>query len=377
MSDSSATESRSAPEISVVIPCLNEERTVAVCVRKALAAFKAADAEGEVIVVDNGSSDGSAKAAREAGARVADETRKGYGSALLRGFREARGRFILMADADDSYDLSELPRFLEKLREGHDLVMGTRLKGDIHPGAMPAMNRYLGNPTLSLLIRVMHKSTVSDSQCGMRAFKSELPERLMLCSTGMEMASEIVLKAGRAGLKTAEIPISLHKTVAGRSPKLRPWRDGWRHLRLILMFAPGWLFALPGFFFLFLAIGLCFLGGEGWLSVPSIASLAVGLQLLSYYKFARIYLRDRMGVSEPDDASPPGNNLIESGVRAGIIAVLSGANALFLIAVMFCNRARTLGDAHLAGLALLVLVSFLSGAFFSFMLTYRERQNQS
>lgn len=371
MNDPGKPHNGTAPEMSVVIPCLNEEGTVAICVRKALDAFRRSGASGEVIVVDNGSTDASAAAAEGAGARVVHESRRGYGSALLRGFREARGRYILMADADDSYDLAELPRFLDKLREGYDLVMGSRLKGDIRPGAMPALHRYLGNPVLTMLIRLMHKARISDSQCGMRAFRRELPQMLMLCSPGMEMASEIVVKAGRAGLKMTEIPISLHKTVAGRSPKLRPWRDGWRHLRLILMFAPEWLFALPGIVFICLGLALLFFGDQGRAAAACVASCAAGLQLMAYYGLARIYLRQRMGFAYPPDAATPSHRLLGTGLLTAIVALMCVATAAFLAASAF-SQSAAVSDGPRLGLALILFVNIISNAFFAFMLMYPD-----
>lgn len=236
-------------QVSVVIPCLNEEKTLGNCIRAAQRGFDAARIAGEVIVADNGSTDGSVALAQSLGACVVPCSRRGYGNALRTGFAAARGAWIIMGDADESYDFSELPRFGSKIGEGYELVMGTRLKGVIEPGAMPWLHRYVGNPVLSTILRILFRVKVSDSHCGLRAFTKEAVNRMDLRTGGMELASEIVIKAARAGLRIAEIPITLHKDARDRPPHLRSFHDGWRHLRYMLMMAPNWLFFLPGFVF--------------------------------------------------------------------------------------------------------------------------------
>ena len=228
------------------MPCLNEERTLPNCIEAARRGIEAAGIAGEVIVVDNGSTDRSVAVAEAAGARVVRCDRRGYGNALRAGFAAAQGRFILMGDADVSYDFAELPRFWKEIEAGHDLVMGSRLRGRIEPGAMPWLHRYVGNPVLSGILRLLFRVPVSDAHCGMRAFTKEAVARMDLRTGGMELASEIVIKAGAAGLRIGEIPITLHKDARGRPPHLRSFRDGWRHLRYMLMMAPNWLFFLPG-----------------------------------------------------------------------------------------------------------------------------------
>lgn len=239
-------------EISVVMPCLNEVETVAVCVGKAVDWIRRAGVEGEVIVADNGSSDGSEQVAEAAGARVISVPEKGYGSALLEGITAARGKYVIMGDADDSYDFSQLTPFLARLREGNDLVQGCRLPsggGTIERGAMPFSHRWIGNPLFSFLARQWFGAPIHDIYCGLRGFSKSLFERLDQRCTGMEFATEMIIKASLNKEKIAEVPITLHpdgrKT---RAPHLKTFRDGWRTLRFFLLSSPRWLFFLPGLF---------------------------------------------------------------------------------------------------------------------------------
>jgi len=240
--------SHGEPEIqlSVVMPCLNEIETVAICVAKALGWIKSRGIAGEVIVADNGSSDGSQAAAEKAGARVVPVGERGYGSALMGGIRAARGRWVIMGDADDSYDFSRLDGFWQKLSGGDELVMGNRFRGGIRPRAMPLLHRYLGNPVLSLLGRLFYRSPVGDFHCGLRGFDRKAILGLGLSSPGMEFASEMVVKATLAGLKISEVPTTLDPDGRTRPPHLRTWRDGFRHLQFLLLHAPRWLFLYPG-----------------------------------------------------------------------------------------------------------------------------------
>jgi glycosyltransferase involved in cell wall biosynthesis len=240
-------DTRGDVELSVVMPCLNEAATVGICVKKALEALDRHGIRGEVIVADNGSTDGSQQIAREMGARVVDVERRGYGSALHSGIAAAHGQFVLMGDADDTYDFAQLNEFVAKLREGYDLVMGNRFKGKILPGAMPPLHRYLGNPVLTGLGRLFFKSQVGDFHCGLRAFRKDAIERLELRTLGMEFASEMIVKAAAFGLRVTEIPTTLAPDRRDRPPHLRTWRDGWRHLRFLLLYSPRWLFLYPGF----------------------------------------------------------------------------------------------------------------------------------
>ena len=247
-------------EVSVVIPCLNEAETLAVCIRKALGCLSENVISGEVIVADNGSTDGSQAIAEAEGALVVSVEAKGYGNALIGGIEATRGRYVIMGDADDSYDFSALMPFIEKLREGNDLVMGNRFRGGIAPGAMPALHQYLGNPVLSGLGRLFFRCPVGDFHCGLRGFSREAIWRMKLQTTGMEFASEMVVKATLLGLRIAEVPTTLSPDGRSRPPHLRSWRDGWRHLRFMLLFSPGWLFLYPGLLLMIVGLGV-----GGWL----------------------------------------------------------------------------------------------------------------
>ena len=249
-----------SPTVSVVMPCLDEAATVSRCVRAARQALERSGLTGEVVVADNGSTDGSQDLARAAGARVVPVAEPGYGAALLGGITAAHGRYIVMGDADDSYDFGATPEFVEALEKGADLVMGSRFSGRILPGAMPLLHRWLGNPVLSFLGRLFFGVPVSDFHCGLRGFRRDAVMRLGLRTTGMEFASEMVVKAALAGLVITEIPVTLRPDGRSRPPHLRTWRDGWRHLRFLLLYSPRWLFLVPG-----LALALTGAGLIVWL----------------------------------------------------------------------------------------------------------------
>jgi len=241
-------------DVSVVIPCLNEVNSLAHCVDKAMGAFRNAGLSGEVVVADNGSTDGSVELAEGRGARVIRVAERGYGAALRAGIAAARGPFIIMGDADDSYDFADVPRFVEKLREGFDVVMGNRFRGGIKPGAMPPLHKYFGNPGLTTLLNLLFQAGIGDSYCGMRGFSRALYDRLDVRSSGMEFALEMIIKSAQIGARITEIPIVLWPDKRGRAPHLRSFRDGWRSLRFMLLYAPNWLFFLPGA--LLVAVGL-------------------------------------------------------------------------------------------------------------------------
>jgi glycosyltransferase involved in cell wall biosynthesis len=236
----------SSLRLSIVMPCLNEAETLETCIRKAQQFLEQSQIEGEVLIADNGSTDGSQEIANHCGARLVNVPQKGYGSALMGGIAAARGEYIIMGDADDSYDFTNLQPFISALDDGADLVMGNRFKGGIMPGAMPFLHRYLGNPVLSGLARVFFKSKVGDFHCGLRGFRKQSILDLDLQTTGMEFASEMAVKAAMRGLSVMEVPTVLHPDGRTRPPHLRTWSDGWRHLKFLLLYSPKWLFFYPG-----------------------------------------------------------------------------------------------------------------------------------
>jgi glycosyltransferase involved in cell wall biosynthesis len=287
-----------APRISIVMPCLNEAETVAVCVRKALAWLSASGNSGEVLVVDNGSTDRSAELATEAGAQVIRERRRGYGNAYLRGFAEARGDIIVMGDADDTYDFSRLDDLIRPLEQGYDMVLGNRFAGGVQPGAMPWAHRYIGSPIINLLIRRFIGVRVGDSQSGFRAFTRAAYQRLRLRSGGMELASEMIVNAAREGLTITEVPAPYNVRL-GES-KLNTVRDGWRHLRFLLISAPNFLFVLPGLALVgmgavvtvlsFLAPGGIEIGSLAWQPVfAGSIFLAIGANALVFGAITKSY----------------------------------------------------------------------------------------
>ena len=241
-------------ELTVLMPCLNEVQTLECCIQKAHRFMVGAGISGEVLIADNGSTDGSQKTAEAAGARVIQVAQRGYGAALQAGIGAARGRYVIMGDSDDSYDFSDLSMFVEKLRSGADLVMGNRFQGGIAPGAMPFLHRYLGNPVLSFIGRLFFRARIGDFHCGLRGFSRDSILRLGLVAPGMEFASEMIAKAALAMLRVEEVPTTLRPDGRGRPPHLRTWRDGWRHLRFLLLFCPRWLFLYPGIAMLLLGL---------------------------------------------------------------------------------------------------------------------------
>jgi hypothetical protein len=289
------------PTVSAVMPCLNEERTLATCIRKAQACFRELGIEGEVVIADNGSTDRSVEVARELGARVVHQPIKGYGAALMRGIEEARGEIIVMADADDSYDWLSMRDFIVRIQEGFDLVMGNRFSGGIEPGAMPALHRYLGNPVLSTLARVVHNAPVGDFHCGMRAFTKSAYERMRLRTTGMEFATEMVVNAMRAKLRVSEVPTKLRPDGRDRPPHLRSFRDGWRHLRFILTYAPNYLYLAPG--------GLMALVGLVLVAMLARGPIVLGGQYLGVHFLALGCVLSLMGF-----------NIVHLGILAKVIA---------------------------------------------------------
>ena len=375
-----------APRVSVVLPCLNEAETVGRCVAEAREALGRSGLSGEVVVADNGSTDGSPGLAEAAGARVVAVPVRGYGAALAGGIAAARGPYVVMGDADLSYDFGAVPDFVRALDSGADLVMGSRFRGRIEVGAMPPLHRWLGNPVLSGLGRLFFRAHVSDFHCGLRAFRREAIERLDLRTTGMEYASEMVVKAALFGLRIGEIPVTLRKDGRSRPPHLRTWRDGWRHLRFLLLYSPRWLFLVPGLALILLgaAIIVWLLPGPRaalgatW-DVHSMlggaAMVLVGAQAVFFGVCAKIF-----GITEgllPKDAFL--ERLfdrwvtLETGLAASVVALLAGAG-------LVARVLATWGAAGFHGLAygetmrwmipgVLFLVLGAEGVFGSFLLS--------
>ncbi len=273
-------------ELTVLMPCLNEAQTVGRCVAKARVYLERTGIAGEVLVADNGSTDGSREIAAAAGARVVPVGRKGYGAALTGGIQAARGRYVIMGDADDSYDFTQLDGFVARLREGDALVMGNRFTGGIRPGAMPTLNRYLGNPVLSFIGRWLFAAPVGDFHCGIRGFDRRAILALDLRAAGMEFASEMVVKATLAGLRISEVPTTLSPDGRGRPPHLRPWRDGWRHLRFMLLRSPRWLFLYPGL--ALTLVGLVLASVLTFRSIPIPGVFTLDINGLLYFAIAAV-----------------------------------------------------------------------------------------
>lgn len=287
-------------ELSIVMPCLNEAETLATCILKANEFLANQSIHGEVIISDNGSTDGSQDIAKKHGAIVVNALHKGYGSALKEGIKAARGVYIIMGDADDSYDFSNLTPYVDELRKGNDLVMGNRFKGGIKKGAMPFLHKYLGNPVLSFIGRLFFKSKIGDFHCGLRGFSKNAFQRMELQTTGMEFASEMIVKASLKGMKIVEVSTILHPDGRTRPPHLNTWQDGWRHLRFLLLYSPSWLFMIPGVLFMTVGFILSTILVTGPLHLGKItlgvhtllyssATFLVGFQLVLFYGLTKIY----------------------------------------------------------------------------------------
>ena len=287
-------------ELTILMPCLNEEETLGTCIEKAHTFLKENGVSGEILIADNGSTDDSVRIAMEKGARVIHVSERGYGAALNAGCREAYGRFVIMGDSDDSYDFLHLMPFLEKLREGYDLVMGNRFKGGIERGAMPFLHRYIGNPILSMLGRLFYHSKIGDFHCGLRGYNRDRMRELNLKTTGMEYASEMVVKAEMNHYRITEVPTTLSPDGRTGAPHLRTFSDGWRHMRFLLIYSPRWLFFYPGLFLLVLGIaGMCILSA-GELKIDGIrlgvhtllfmaGCVIIGTQILFFKLLSDVY----------------------------------------------------------------------------------------
>jgi glycosyltransferase involved in cell wall biosynthesis len=328
-----------AIEVSVVMPCLNEAETLEACIVKAQRALQEAHIRGEIVIADNGSTDGSLKIAERLGAKVVNVQAKGYGSALMGGIAAASGQYVVMGDADDSYDFGHLPRFVEQLRQGADVVMGNRFRGGIQKNAMPPLHRYFGNPALTRLGRLFFKSPVGDFYCGLRGFRKDAYERMALRTTGMEFATEMVVKATLLELRIAEVPTTLSPDGRSRPPHLRTWRDGWRTLRFFLLYSPRWLFLYPGIALMLLgtALGLWLLPAPRSLGgvtfdvhtlVYAAAFVLLGFQAIAFACFTKIFAISE-GLLPPDAALDKLFRYItlELGVAVGAVLTIAGFSA--------------------------------------------------
>ncbi|MGQ9671456.1 MAG: glycosyltransferase family 2 protein [Desulfosoma sp.] len=372
-------------ELSIVMPCLNEARTLEACIQKATNFLQRAEVHGEVIVADNGSTDGSVEIARNMGAQVVHVAEKGYGSALMGGIAAARGTYIIMGDSDDSYDFLHLDAFLTKLREGYDLVVGNRFLGGIRPGAMPLLHRYVGNPVLSFLGNLFFRSNVGDFHCGLRGFRKDAFTALDLKTTGMEFASEMIVKASLHGLRMAEVPTILHPDGRNRPSHLKTWRDGWRHLRFLLLYSPTWLFFYPGLFLtlvsllvlLTVALHPLQLGGLV-LDIHTLAYAAfgclVGLEAVTFYVVSTEYAYRRgMLPVRPDMLSRIFRIPLEYGIAAGLFLFLLGfAGALYSLLVWKAAHFKTLDPTRVMRLVIpagLLMASGMQVVFSSFLIS--------
>ena len=381
-------------ELTVLMPCLNEVETVATCVGKAVAFLERTGIQGEVLVADNGSSDGSVELARGAGARLVHVAQKGYGSALLGGLQAARGRYVIMADADDSYDFSQLDAFVASLRAGNTMVIGHRFRGGIRPGAMPFLHRYLGNPLLSFAGRLFFASPVGDFHCGLRGVERAAALKLGLCAPGMEFASEMIVKATLASWRIAEVPTVLSPAGRSRPPHLRSWRDGWRHLRFLLMMSPRWLMLYPGLCLIGLGAaaelailrGPVVIDGVGFdihTMLYAAGATVLGIQLVLFSLVARTIgvLKKLLPVSAPFARFLRVFSL-ERGILAGASMCLAGLGlAVYSVLSWAHTRLSALDPVTMMRVAIPSVTLMLAGAeiiFASFLLGFIDiRPNDS
>jgi glycosyltransferase involved in cell wall biosynthesis len=354
-------------ELSVVMPCLNEAETIESCIRKAIGFLRGHGVRGEVVIGDNGSTDGSREIATRAGARVVNVAERGYGAAIFHATLQARGSYIIIGDADDSYDFTALQPFLEKMREGYELVMGNRFLGGIRPGAMPWKNRYIGNPILSRIGRLFFHCSARDFHCGLRGFSAEAFRRMDLQTTGMEFASEMVVRATLLNMRIAEVPATLDPDGRSRRPHLRPWRDGWRHLRFLLLFSPRWLFLIPGLLLMLLgSIGVAILW-PGDVTIGSIhlgvhtmlyaaMTTAAGYQAVTFSVFTKVFaICEGLLPEDPRLTRLFRHITLESGLAAGfVLMLLSAAGTLYAVSYW---SARTFGPLDSSGILRIVILA--------------------
>jgi glycosyltransferase involved in cell wall biosynthesis len=371
-----------AIEVSAVIPCLNEERTLGNCIEKALRGLAELGAHGEVVVADNGSTDRSVEIAKRCGARVVHVEDRGYGAALRAGIGAARGAIIVMADADESYDWGAIGQFVNKIRDGYDLVMGNRFKGGIVPGAMPRLHRYLGNPALSLMARMAFRIRIGDFHCGMRAFTKSAFARMQPHTSGMEFATEMVANAAHQHLRIAEIPVVLYPDKRNRPPHLRTFRDGWRHLRFILTYAPDYLYLAPGIALLAIGVGLIALLAGGpvvvngfylgihFLALGALMAL-VGFNVVNLGVLAKAIMAQRYaGFASRTIRFFRRRHALETSLLAGAALGIAGLlTDLWIVSIWITSPGKPMDSTvHLAFVATTLLVLGVNLMFTSFLL---------
>ena len=382
-------------ELSIVMPCLNEAETLSSCIRKALSYLRRSGISGEIVVGDNGSTDGSQEIAASLGARVIHVPIRGYGAALYGAITAAQGRYCIMGDSDDSYDFENLDAFVEKLREGYDMVMGNRFQGGIRPGAMPWKNRYIGNPILSTIGKILYNAGVGDFHCGLRGLSKSAFQQMDLRTTGMEFASEMVIKARLKGLKMTEVPTDLRPDGRSRPPHLLPYRDGWRHLRFMLLHSPRWLFLYPGTLLILLGLAGCvwLLPGPRFIDgirldvhtlLYAFVSVLLGFQLVAFAVFTKVF-----AISEgllPED--PRLNRVfryitLETGLAAGgLLMVLGIGGSIFAVSGWAKESFGALDAGHMLRIvmpsvfALTLGVQTICSSFFLSILGLRHRSSE-
>ncbi|MAB56742.1 MAG: dolichol-P-glucose synthetase [Aequorivita sp.] len=348
-------------ELSVVMPCLNEAETLAICIKKAQDFFEREKISGEVIIADNGSTDGSQQIAKSLNATVVNVPQKGYGSALRGGIEAANGKYVIMGDADDSYDFSNLMPYLLKLREGYDLVMGNRFKGGIKPGAMPFLHKYLGNPVLSFIGRLFYKSNIGDFHCGLRGFSKKAYYTMILKTTGMEFASEMIVKASLKNLQITEVPTILSPDGRTRPPHLNTWRDGWRHLRFLVLYSPNWLFLIPGLILMVFGLITSAVLISGPISIGSVnfdvhtllfssGFFLIGFQFILFYGLTKVFTVENELLPKSKKYDRLFNFInLEKGLIAGFILVIVGA----ILSVVAYSDWQAIGYGNIESTAIL------------------------
>jgi len=380
-------------ELTILMPCLNEAETVVTCIEKAIKFLNRTGISGEVIIADNGSTDGSQALATAAGARIVGVTQRGYGSAIVGGISAAHGRYVIMADADDSYDFSALDAFVARLRSGDQLVMGDRFAGGIKPGAMPPLHRYLGNPVLSFIGRLLFRSPIGDFHCGLRGFDRDAILKLNLSSPGMEFASEMIVKATLAGLRISDVPTILSPDGRSRAPHLRSWRDGWRHLRFLLMMSPRWLLLYPGLLLLTLGTtasvmiikGPLVIHGVGFdihTMLYSAGGTILGLQLILFSILARaVGCVKKVLPMTPNFKRFLGVFTLERGIVCGLTIGLAGLLvAIYSVEIWVAAQLAALDPQAMMRVAIPSVTLMLAGAeiiFASFILSFIDVKSDS